>query len=201
MDASQDGLHQVDVVCVISELYRGTGVLIVPLIYHVVLNYLEIIMDRFKSVLLKPITEENWLACIALKVSDDQKNFVAENSVSIAQAYVKNSLHPYGIYQADAHSKIDPPMLGFTLFDIGHGIGFILRLMVDIKYQGRGVGHAAMKEAIRRLKLNSEVQYIATSHQKDNHTANALYTGLGFIDWETEWPHHPKNERYLILRE
>ena len=37
---------------------------------------------------LKAITEENYNECLELEVSDNQKNFVASNIYSLAQAWV-----------------------------------------------------------------------------------------------------------------
>ncbi len=37
---------------------------------------------------LRKITWDNWEECLNLEVADEQKNFVAPNDYSIAQAYV-----------------------------------------------------------------------------------------------------------------
>jgi len=92
-------------------------------------------------------------------------------------------------------------MVGFTMLEITKGIGFIYRLMVDQKHQGKGYGKAAMLEAIRRLKLNPEVEIIGTSHLRKNDVAGKLYEGLGFIPWDVEWADDLPQERFLILHE
>ena len=68
-------------------------------------------------------------------------------------------------------------MVGFTIYEIVAGIGFIMRLMVDHKYQQKGYGEAAMQELIRGwLKSYLEVESIATSYRQGNKTASKLKT-------------------------
>ena len=59
-------------------------------------------------------------------------------------------------------------MVGFIMYELKGGVGFILRLMIDRRHQRQGYGRAAVLEVIRRLKLIPEVQMIATSHQRGN---------------------------------
>ena len=54
------------------------------------------------------------------------------------------------------------------MYALSNARGFILRLMIDEKFQRRGYGKAAMVEVIRRLKLHPEVERIATSHDRKN---------------------------------
>lgn len=153
------------------------------------------------EVSLRPITTKNFGECIALQVADHQKELVAPNVKSLAQAYVNSTLSPFGIYDAAAHYQETPPMLGFIMCEIANAVGFILRLMVAEKHQCKGYGKAAMLEAIRRLKLHPEVEIIATSHLKKNKTAATLYKSLGFINWDHEVKEKVPHERYLILQE
>ena len=88
-------------------------------------------------------------------------------------------------------------MVGFTMYEIKHSVGFILRLMVDKAHQGKGYGKAAMVEVIRRLRLNPDVEIIGTSHRRENETAAKLYDGLGFVDWDHESATDDPGERYL----
>jgi diamine N-acetyltransferase len=56
-------------------------------------------------------------------------------------------------------------MVGFTMYEITAGVGFILRLTIDRKYQRQGYGQAAILEVIRHLNLYPEVELIARSYQ------------------------------------
>lgn len=151
---------------------------------------------------LRPITKDNLAACLALHVGDDQKQFVADNAQSLAQAYVGDTLVPLGIYPAAARGWADDvpvPMVGFTMYELEAGIGFIMRLMIDRDHQGRGYGRMAMIEVIRRLLLHPEVEAIATSYRHDNAAAARLYATLGFVPWDIPWAQNQDVERYLIL--
>ncbi len=153
------------------------------------------------EVCLVPITAENYGECINLRVDDSQSGFVATNAKSLAEASTKPSLFPLAIYDRAALGFEKPavPMIGFTMYELEVAVGFILRLMIDEKYQRKGYGRAAMIEVIRRLKLHPEVEIIATSHLKENEAATRLYESLGFVDWGSA--KKSSDERYLILKE
>ena len=154
------------------------------------------------KVSLRPITPENLDECISLKVANHQKGFIDSNIYSLARAAVSPTYHPFGIYDADAHYQANPSMVGFVMYGLSNARGFILRLMIDEKFQRRGYGRAAMVEVIRRLKLHPEVERIATSYDKKNEAAARLYESLGVVDWEHESrDERYSGQRYLILQE
>ncbi len=153
------------------------------------------------KVSLRPITQKNLNECISLKVTDCQQNFIASNVKSLAEAFVNPTLYPFGIYDAKAHYQSNPIMVGFTMYEIVDAVGFILRLMIDEKYQRKRYGRAAMIEVMRRLKLHPEVERIATSHQRQNKAAAKLYESLGFVEWKSELAAENSSEQFLILEE
>ena len=153
------------------------------------------------KVSLRPITPENLDECISLKVANHQKEFVDSNVQSLAHASVSPTYHTFGIYDADAHYRANPSMVGFVMYELIDAVGFILRLMIDEKFQRRGYGRAAMVEVIRRLKLHPEVERIATSHARKNEAAARLYESLGFVDWKHESRTDDSSQKYLILQE
>jgi len=132
-------------------------------------------------VILKEITEDNFSECIELKVSEDQKAFVASNVYSLAQAwlYPKNA-RPFAIYN-------DEIMVGFLMLDIDfHWYGdkntcYLWRLMIDEKHQGKGYGKVAVKSAIEYLKENISPEKLKTSFVPGNDVVEKLYKSLGFI--------------------
>ncbi|WP_052759459.1 GNAT family N-acetyltransferase [Paenibacillus sp. DMB20] len=100
------------------------------------------------SVSLKLITKENEVECIALRPREDQVKLVASNLDSLLHAVKEVTSKPYGIYANDL-------MVGFILFDneiYSDGYYWILRFMIDEKYQGKGYGKCAIKEVIHKLK-------------------------------------------------
>lgn len=150
---------------------------------------------------LRKVTLDNFSECISLELDKSQQGFIASNVKSLAEAYVNPNLFPLAIYDAKVagYEKPQLPMVGFTLYEITAGIGFILRLMIDHRYQRQGYGRAAMLELIKRLKLHPDVELIATSYQRGNETAAKLYRSLGFVDWNIEWAMEHKSDIFLRL--
>ena len=128
---------------------------------------------------LKPITEENWSECINLKPKDNQKGHVASNINSLEKAKTEPTSKPYGIY-------VDNVMVGFTLFDEepypDDGYYWIVRLMIDGRYQGNGYGRSAITKIIDELKKKQEHTKIRISHVPENVIASKLYKELGFVE-------------------
>ncbi len=99
---------------------------------------------------LEKITEDNYRACFALKVAENQTNFVSSNILSLAKAYVfYDIVLPFAIYN-------------------------------DKKYQSKGYGKQAMKLAIEWMKKDDRCQEIVTTYKIGNEHAKKLYTQLGF---------------------
>jgi diamine N-acetyltransferase len=125
---------------------------------------------------LKEIDMENFRECIQLKVKEDQKDFVAPNVYSLAEAKADGVSIPLAIYNENT-------MVGFIMycFDQDEDTGYIDRLMVDKRYQGHGFGRSAMIEVIRRLQGIPGCKQIMTSFAHTNAVADSLYTSLGFF--------------------
>ncbi|WMT39696.1 GNAT family N-acetyltransferase [Paenibacillus sp. D2_2] len=132
-------------------------------------------MDSSNIVLL-PISKENEMECISLKPKEDQINLVASNSDSLEHAKKEITSRPYGIYA-------DDNMVGFVLFDnevYSDGYYWILRFMIDHRFQGNGYGKSAIKQVIEFLKKRNDCREIRVSHVPSNIVANALYKSCGF---------------------
>ncbi len=153
------------------------------------------------NVHLRPVALTNYKECLALQLDPTQVGFVASNAHSLAEAKVNPTLTPLAIYDAAARGHDDPPvpMLGFAMYEIAAGVGFIMRLMIDRAHQGQGYGRAATIEVIRRLRLSPEVEVIATGHHRENAVAASLYQSLGFLPWEPTWALPDSHDVYLTL--
>ncbi|MCU0500138.1 MAG: GNAT family N-acetyltransferase [Anaerolineae bacterium] len=131
------------------------------------------------TITLQPITKDNWEIAIRLKVSDDQKHFVASNLYSIAEASFYPTAITNGIYEDDT-------MIGFTLYgynDEADQQGYwIVRLMIDQAHQGKGYGRAAMRLIIDALHQKPDCEQIFISFEPENDVARKLYASLGFVD-------------------
>ncbi|MBB4825481.1 diamine N-acetyltransferase [Sporosarcina luteola] len=130
---------------------------------------------------LKPITKDNWIEAISLRVRDDQVKFVASNAVSLAQLNFLKQFHAKGLY-------LDDEMVGFTLFGIDEEDDqyWIYRMMIDQKHQGQGYGKQAVQlvvEDIQKMKEDRH-QTVTLSYEPQNEVAKRLYEQLGFQEVE-----------------
>jgi len=127
------------------------------------------------QVTLRQITMANFDDCLKLALRKDQKGFVASNMYSLAEAKADGVSRPHAIYA-------DDEMVGFIMYDVAadEGRGYISRLMVDARFQGRGYGRAAMAQVIERLKSVPACREVLTSYVPENKVAGHLYASLGF---------------------
>ncbi|MCM3317425.1 GNAT family N-acetyltransferase [Rummeliibacillus stabekisii] len=123
----------------------------------------------------KDIDRHNFMNVINLKVADEQKNFVASNLFSLAQAKAYPECICLAIY-------VEGVLVGFTMYciDVDDGEYWIYRLMIDAQYQGKGYGKAAMKKLMSLIKEDTAHHMIYLSFEPENEGAKALYEKLGF---------------------
>ena len=125
---------------------------------------------------LRKIDKENYSQCLALKVSDEQKSFVASNVYSLAQAWVfYKTAFPFAIYA-------DNIMVGFVMmgYYAEEQIYNIWRFMIDGRFQGKGYGKAALQLSIDYLLKEFDVNEVFLSFEPSNVVAEKLYSSVGF---------------------
>ena len=137
------------------------------------------------SITLQPVTAANWRALIKLKVREDQNHFVASNLYSIAEAQFGFEdeghwdFYPFGAYDGD-----EP--VGFVMycFNFNHSRfqAFIMRLMVDDKFQGKGYGREIMRQVLDGFRADGRIKNVGISYEPENEVARKLYASLGFIE-------------------
>ena len=136
---------------------------------------------------LRPITGENLRQILELQVLPGQESFVASNRESLQDAARagKNAL-PLGLY----HEGVP---VGFALVSLGEAgqdqcpeaarDGYCLwRLMLDARYQGQGLGNAAMEAILSYLRTRplGPARLCWLSCEPENRRARALYRRFGF---------------------
>ena len=136
---------------------------------------------------IRPVTKDNWRELIKLQVRDDQKGFVASNVKSIAESqfgfdepeHGHWDFHPFGIYDGD-----EP--VGFLMYGYNFGHpeqqAFIVRLMVDEKYQGKGHGRFGMEAMLEIFHADERIRQVSISYEPENEGARKLYASLGFVE-------------------
>ena len=144
-------------------------------------------MIRFEEITNKNI----WKVC-ALEPFEEQRNFVAENIQSLAEAYATrnegNNALPLAVYN-------DDDLIGFIM--IGKGtVGnpdesdlikenyCLWRLMIDKKYQGQGLGRQTMDAAMDLIRTFpfGEAKKVWLSYEPENTRARDIYLKYGFAE-------------------
>lgn len=132
------------------------------------------------TITFKPIDGDNWKEAVALKVHDDQINFVASNEKSLIQAAYEFTPHakPFSMY-------VDDKMVGFLMLyetDDDSGDLWINRYMVGSEYQGKGYGRQGLLTLIEQTKAEGKWQKLVLSYIPDNERARDVYASVGFIE-------------------
>ena len=137
------------------------------------------------TIRLQPVSAENWRALIDLKVREDQKNFVTSNLYSIAESQFGFEdeghwdFYPFGVYLAE-----EP--VGFVMYCLNTNHprfqAFVMRLMVDEKFQRKGHGREIMGQVIDVFHGNKKIKNVGISYEPHNEGARKLYANLGFTE-------------------
>lgn len=125
---------------------------------------------------LRKVTKENFEEVIRLSVAENQALFVASNVYSLAQAGIYHeTAFPFAVYADD--SLVGFIMMGYYEKERQYTLW---RFMIDIKYQGKGYGKAALKLAVNYMVNNFEVKELGTGVHCENFVAQNLYKSIGF---------------------
>ena len=70
-------------------------------------------------------------------------------------------------------------MYGYN-FSYANFQAFILRLMVDENYQGRGYGTFGLQKMLETFRNDDRIQSVAISYKPENEVSRKLYARFGF---------------------
>ncbi len=137
---------------------------------------------------------------LKLRVSKDQKEFVARNSDSIIDAYFAlteegKNVFTFGIY--NGKKAVGFLMIGYNCvwrekLDFAKNSYYIWRFMIDKRYQGNGYGREALKLAIDFVRTApcGAAESCWLSYEPENEAARKLYLSSGFEErldlWEED---------------
>jgi len=147
------------------------------------------------------ILDEAMKECIELDFMPEQTGFVAENALSLAEAYELNkagggdAAMPYAAYE-------DGKMVGFAMYgyfpdgddyEENEPIYYFWRLLVDRSRQGRGIGREIVRQVMDEIKRKpcGEARYCYVSYNPANTGSKTTFASYGFeedgrvIDGET----------------
>ncbi|MBR4206548.1 MAG: GNAT family N-acetyltransferase [Clostridia bacterium] len=147
---------------------------------------------------LEKIDSKNIWDIVNLKVFRYQKNFVAENWVSIVQAYgtldSDAAAFPFAIY--NDKKPVGFLMIGYNEASLYENFADVetpkslvnnyslWRLMIDKRYQKRGYGREAVKLALDFIRTwpCGKAELCSLSYEPENEVARNLYHSLGFVE-------------------
>ena len=142
---------------------------------------------------LEQVNGKNVWDILKLTVEENQKNFVANNDISIIEAYTAITANgyafPFGIYENE--TPVGFLMIGFDIDDywddapsIAKGNYNLWRLMIDKAYQRRGYGKEAVQLALDFIKSFpcGRAEYCWLSYEPENEAARQLYRSFGFSE-------------------
>ncbi len=132
------------------------------------------------AVTLREITAETVIPVVKLSVTDSQNAFVASNAISLAQALFAPEAWYRAIYA-------DEEIAGFVMLEDTslrspppeNPTATLWRLMVDARFQGKGVGRAAMHQIIAHVRKKG-FPILATSYVPGPGSPEGFYLSLGF---------------------
>ena len=153
------------------------------------------VLENAMKIELRNIDDTNKNDVELLKVSDDQKQYIASNAKSLeaaAEEEYKHIARPFAIYA-------DGKIVGFTMFAFELDSAdpndryWLWRFMIDQKLQGKGYGFAALDEIIQYFK-NNGADHILLSTKETNVAALSLYHKFQFKETGE------MNDQEIILR-
>lgn len=126
------------------------------------------------AVTLREITADTVRAVIRLEVAEHQKQMVAPNAVSIAQAHFEPKAWFRAIYAGD-----DPVGFVMTYEDPDKPEWFLWRFMIAAEHQGKGYGRAALEQVIERVR-GLGASELRASYVPGEGSPGGFYHRLGF---------------------
>ena len=144
-----------------------------------------------KNIHLEKVTYDNIVKVHKLRVTKEQRNFVASNDWSIMEAYLTldmgRKVYPFAIY--NGKKVIGFVMIGYDLYDdddpeFVKNNYCIWRFMIDKRYQGNGYGKEAFKLALDFIKTFpcGKAEACFLSYEPENIVAKNLYKSFGFVE-------------------
>jgi len=112
-----------------------------------------------------------------LKVADNQTQFVASNTTSLAQALFHPEAWYRGIYLGEQP-------IGFVMLDIDTQKPeyYLWRYMIDERYQRQGYGQLALELVIEHVKTLPDSTEFWLSYVPGEGNPRSFYEKFGFVD-------------------
>ena len=137
----------------------------------------------------REIHKDNFYDVCMLGINDEDKEFIASNRMSLAEAYLFKTMGAYVLPIAIYRNRVP---IGFTMITKGNNGDNIkgeyinnycvLRMMIEAKHQNKGLGKLALKQLIEIIKsISMNESFIWISTEEKNAKAIHVYEENGFI--------------------
>ena len=128
-------------------------------------------------VTLREVTKDTVFAVCDLHVAPEQREYVAENAVSIAQAHFEPKAWFRAIYA-------DETPIGFVMIsdDPDAPEYFLWRLMIDAMHQGKGFGQRAVAVLVEYVRTRPDARELLVSYHPGSLSPRDFYLKQGFRD-------------------
>ena len=134
-------------------------------------------------VTLREVTTENFRDVLNLRVSPDQREYVASNDRSVAEAHFHQEAWFRAIYA-------DETPVGFLMLHDENlreqvrqdDYYFLWRLMVDERFQGLGFGRRAVLLLVQHIRRRPNATALLTSFHPGHSGPRGFYHKLGFAE-------------------
>jgi diamine N-acetyltransferase len=133
--------------------------------------------QRDATITLREVTKDTVGAVCGLQVAAEQRDYVADNAFSIAQAHFEPKAWFRAIYA-------DELPVGFLLLsdDPDAPEYFLWRLMVDQAHQGKGYGRRAIALLVEYVRTRQAAHELFVSYHPGPHSPRDFYLKQGFLD-------------------
>lgn len=132
------------------------------------------------TIALRAITADNFDDIAELELFEHQRDYLASNTYSIAQASFHPQFQTRAVYDDEA-------VIGFVMYvapdaDDPPGEYRIWRFMIDARRQGQGHGRRTLELVLDEIKGNAGAEKILIYYKPDNPLAKNFYASVGFVE-------------------
>jgi len=129
------------------------------------------------KITLREVTQETLDAILRLEVHENQRQFVATNAKSVAQAHFEKKAWFRAIYADDIP-------VGFVMLyiDTEKPAYWVWRFMVDKNHQKNNYGYEAMRQVIEHVKTFPEATELFLSFHAGEGDPSGFYAKFGFVE-------------------
>ena len=129
------------------------------------------------AVTLREVSAETMRTVCALEVRPDQREYVAPNVFSIAQAYFEPRAWFRAVY-------VGKTPVGFLMLhdDPDKGEYFLWRFMIDREHQGKGYGRRALDLLVEYVRCRPKARELRSSYVEGDRGPAGFYGAYGFVE-------------------